>query len=187
MAKPSKLAAAYDEIVAHGDIPRPGLTHLSAAGSAHMVDVSGKALTDRSATASASVRTTPEVIEAIAAGAVPKGDVLAVARIAGLLAAKRTPDLLPLCHPVQTTGASVELEPHLPTGEVRIRATVRATDRTGVEMEAMMAASTAALAVYDMIKSLDRWACVQAVQLEAKRGGKSGDVKRPADRTSRSR
>jgi cyclic pyranopterin phosphate synthase len=109
--------------------------------------------------------------------------VLAVARVAGILAAKRTPELVPLCHPVRTTGAVVELELDAAAGEVRVRATVEAVDRTGVEMEAMVAASIASLTVYDMIKSVDRWATIEGVRLEAKSGGKSGDVTRPAKRS----
>ncbi len=178
--KPAKLALAYDEIV------RPlaeRLSHLTAAGEAHMVDVGAKGETARRAVASARVRTTAAVVHAIASGAVAKGDVLAVARVAGILASKRTPELIPLCHPVRTTRAAVDLELDPGAGEVRVRATVEAVDRTGVEMEAMTAASVASLTVYDMIKSADRWASIDAVRLEAKSGGKSGDVVRPPERS----
>jgi cyclic pyranopterin phosphate synthase len=144
-----------------------------------MVDISGKPETVRRAVASARVRTTPEVIRAIGSGTIPKGDVLAVARVAGILAAKRTPELVPLCHPIRTTQASVEFESVAEAGELRVRAAVEAFDRTGVEMEAMVAASVAALTIYDMIKSADRWATIEEVGLEAKSGGKSGDVRRP--------
>jgi cyclic pyranopterin phosphate synthase len=121
-------------------------------------------------------------VEAVAAGAVAKGDVLAVARVAGIQAAKKTPDLVPLCHPVRTTRVSVDLELDAAAGEVRVRATVEAVDRTGVEMEAMTAASVASLTVYDMIKAVDRWATIDGVRLEEKNGGKSGDVRRPPGR-----
>jgi cyclic pyranopterin monophosphate synthase len=177
--KPAKLLLAYDEIVK----PSPGMfTHLTPAGEAHMVDVGAKRETSRRAVASARVRTTTAVVHAIAAGTVAKGDVLAVARVAGILASKRTPELVPLCHPVRTTYAAVDLELDAGAGEIRIRATVEAVDRTGVEMEAMTAASVASLTVYDMIKSADRWATIDAVRLEAKSGGKSGDVARPRER-----
>ncbi len=175
VAKPEKLARAYDEIVRGAR-----LSHVTSAGDAHMVDVGSKSATARRAVATACVRTTRAVIEAIAAGGMAKGDVLAVARVAGILAAKRTPELIPLCHPVQTTGAAVDFDPDATRGELRVRATVEAIDRTGVEMEAMVAASVASLTIYDMIKSADRWAIVDAVRLEAKSGGKSGDVTRPS-------
>ena len=176
VARPEKLARSYDEIV--GSVR---LSHLTTTGEAHMVDVGAKTATARRAVATACVRTTREVIEAIAAGGVAKGDVVAVARVAGLLAAKRVPDLIPLCHPVQTTSAAVDFEPDASRGELLVRATVEAFDRTGVEMEAMVAASVASLTVYDMIKSADRWASIDAVRLEAKSGGKSGAVTRPHD------
>jgi cyclic pyranopterin phosphate synthase len=179
VGKPDKLASAYDEIVGPGG---PALTHLTPSGEVHMVAVGEKAETARRAVASARVRTTRETVEAIAAGTLAKGDVLAVARVAGILAAKRTPELVPLCHPVRTTSAAVELELDAAKGEVRVRATVEAVDRTGVEMEAMVAASVASLTVYDMIKSADRWATIEGVRLESKSGGKSGAVTRPGER-----
>ncbi|HEY1690831.1 MAG TPA: cyclic pyranopterin monophosphate synthase MoaC [Polyangiaceae bacterium] len=160
----------------------PVLTHLSASGEAHMVGVGAKAETARRAVASARVTTTPATVAAIAAGSVAKGDVLAVARVAGIQAAKRTSELVPLCHPVRTTRAAVDIELDAVAGEVRVRATVEAVDRTGVEMEAMVAASVASLTVYDMVKSADRWATIEGVRLEAKSGGKSGDVTRPRER-----
>jgi cyclic pyranopterin phosphate synthase len=176
-SKPEKLGRAYDEIVARRGAG--GLTHLTARGEAHMVDVGAKPVTARRAVASARVRTTREVVERVASGTTPKGDVLAAARIAGILAAKRTPELVPLCHPVQTTHAAVDLDADAAAGEIRVRATVEALDRTGVEMEAMVAASVASLTVYDMIKAVDRWATIDAVRLEEKSGGKSGAVRRP--------
>jgi molybdopterin synthase catalytic subunit len=186
-AKPDKLARAYDAIVASapspsttGALSRLSLSHLGPTGDAHMIDVGAKGETARRAVASARVRTTRQTVEAIAAGSLAKGDVLAVARVAGILAAKKTPELVPLCHPVRTTSAAVELELDAAAGEVRVRATVEAVDRTGVEMEAMTAASVASLTVYDMIKSADRWATIEGVRLEEKSGGKSGEVKRPA-------
>jgi molybdenum cofactor biosynthesis protein MoaC len=144
-----------------------------------MVDVGDKAVTHRRAVATACVRTTREVIEAIASRGLPKGDVLAAARVAGILAAKNTAQLIPLCHPIQTTSAALDFEPDAPRGELRVRASIEAVDRTGVEMEAMVAATIASLTVYDMIKSADRWASVEAVRLEEKSGGKSGTQTRP--------
>ena len=173
-ANPEKLARAYEEIVGGG-----GLPHLTADGQARMVDVGAKDRGARRAIASARVRTTGAVVDAVAARGVAKGDVFAVARVAGLLAAKRTADLIPLCHPVQTTHAVIEFGADVARGEISILATVEAVDRTGVEMEAMTAASIAALTVYDMIKGVDRWAFIETVQLEEKSGGKSGLVTRP--------
>ena len=149
------------------------LTHLDAAGKARMVDVAERAITVR--TASASARVTTCVAGSIAAGDVPKGDVLAVARVAGIMAAKRTPDLIPLCHPIALHGVGVELEADPDAEEVRIRVTVRTADRTGVEMEALTAAATAGLTVIDMVKALDPHAALRDVQVEAKSGGRSGD------------
>jgi cyclic pyranopterin phosphate synthase len=175
--KPEKLARAYDEIVG---VPSP-LTHLDEHGAARMVNVTHKPETAREAVATARVWTSREVIEAIGTGSTSKGDVLAAARVAGILASKKTCELIPLCHPVRTTRASIDFQLDPIAGEVRVRATVEAVDRTGVEMEAMVAVSIAALTIYDMIKSADRWASIDAVRLEAKRGGKSGDVKRPGE------
>jgi cyclic pyranopterin phosphate synthase len=172
--KADRLDSAYGEIV-----EAPLLTHVSETGAARMVRVGGKPVTARRAVATARVRTTPAVVRAIGGGSVAKGDVLAVARIAGIMASKRTADLIPLCHPVQTTSASVDFDLDAPRGELRVVAVVEAADRTGVEMEAMIAASIASLTIYDMIKSADRWAVVEEVRLESKEGGKSGDVTRP--------
>jgi cyclic pyranopterin phosphate synthase len=175
-SKPEKLALAYHHIVGL-DFP-----HLTRTGEARMVQVGEKSETRRCAVASACVRTTRGVVDAIATGTTAKGDVLAAARVAGILAAKRTPELVPLCHPVRTTHAAIDFEPNAERGELRVRATIEAVDRTGVEMEAMVAASVASLTVYDMIKSADRWATIDAVRLDAKSGGKSGDLRRPPER-----
>jgi cyclic pyranopterin phosphate synthase len=173
--RPEKLARAYEAIVGSAV-----LTHLTGEGEAHMVNVAAKAETLRRAVASGCVKTTRVVVEAIASGEVPKGDVLAVARVAGVMAAKKTADLIPLCHPVRMTGAVIDIEPDVVRQELRVTATVEAFDRTGVEMEAVVAVSVTCLTIYDMIKSSDRWATVEGVRLEAKSGGKSGDVRRPA-------
>ena len=147
-------------------------THLDAAGSARMVDVTAKQPTVRAATAAASVRVAPEVVGLLRSGEVPKGDVLAVARIAGIAAAKKTPELLPLAHVIGVHGCTVDLE--VVDDGVEIHTTVRTADRTGVEMEALTAASVAALAVIDMVKGLDRSAHIENVVLLAKEGGRSG-------------
>lgn len=148
------------------------LTHLDDRGAARMVDVGDKPVTRRVAVASAEVITRPDVIEAIRTGATRKGDVLAVARIAGIQAAKRTAELIPLCHPLPLDTAGVALA--LEADRVRITATCVTTGRTGVEMEALTAASVAALAVYDMCKALDRAMVITGVRLEEKSGGRSG-------------
>ena len=147
-------------------------THLDAAGSARMVDVTAKQPTVRAATAAASVRVAPEVVGLLRSGEVPKGDVLAVARIAGIAAAKKTPELLPLAHVIGVHGCTVDLE--VVDDGVEIHTTVRTADRTGVEMEALTAASVAALAVIDMVKGLDRSAHIENLVLLAKEGGRSG-------------
>lgn len=154
------------------------LTHLDEQGRARMVDVGDKDVTQRTAIASAKVLTRTDVIDKIRQGAVAKGDVLATARIAGIMAAKRTSELIPLCHPLRIDSVKIELA--LQDAEVHITATVRATDRTGVEMEALTAASIAALTVYDMCKAVDREMTVTAVRLESKTGGKSGPFQRKA-------
>ena len=148
-------------------------THLDPAGHARMVDVTAKQPTVRSATASGRVVCGPDVVAALRDGAVPKGDVLAVARIAGIAAAKRTPELLPLAHVIGVHGVVVDLE--ITDEGVSITATVRTADRTGVEMEALTAVSVAALAVVDMVKGLDKSVRIADVQLEAKSGGRSGE------------
>ncbi|WP_298457196.1 cyclic pyranopterin monophosphate synthase MoaC [uncultured Cellulomonas sp.] len=148
-------------------------THLDAAGHARMVDVTAKVPTVRSATAAGSVRCAPHVVAALRAGDVPKGDVLAVARIAGISGAKRTAELLPLAHVIGVHGVTVDLE--VADDGVAITATVRTADRTGVEMEALTAVSVAALAVVDMVKGMDKGTSIADVRLLAKSGGKSGD------------
>ncbi len=154
-------------------------THLDAAGHARMVDVTEKAPTVRSATASGRVECGPAVVAALRDGTVPKGDVLAVARIAGIAAAKRTPELLPLAHVIGVHGAVVDVA--VTDSGVDVTATVRTADRTGVEMEALTAVSVAALAIVDMVKGLDKSVRIADVRLEAKTGGKSGPWRRPAD------
>jgi cyclic pyranopterin phosphate synthase len=152
-------------------------THLDSAGQARMVDVTLKTPTVREATAAGFVRCSAEVIAALRGGTAPKGDVLAVARIAGIQAAKRTSELLPLAHVIGVHGATVDLE--IENDGVSIRATVRTADRTGVEMEAMTAVSVASLAIVDMVKGLDRTVEITSVRMLAKSGGKSGDWQRP--------
>lgn len=151
-------------------------THLDAAGSARMVDVTGKQPTVRSATAEGFVRCPAPVVTALRADDVPKGDVLAVARIAGIAAAKRTPDLLPLAHVIGVHGVTVDLA--VTDEGVAVTATVRTADRTGVEMEALTAVSVACLAVIDMVKGLDKRVSIETVRLLAKSGGRSGDWSR---------
>ena len=153
-------------------------THLDSAGQARMVDVTDKQPTKRAATASATVVCDPEILRRIASGEMPKGDVLAVARIAGIAAAKRTPELLPLAHVIGVHGAAVDLT--LGPESIEVVATVRTADRTGVEMEALTAASVAALALIDMVKGLDRNAYIREVKLLAKEGGRSGRWRRDA-------
>ena len=149
------------------------LTHLDAAGHAVMVDVSAKPETARSATARATISMLPSTAALIRAGTAVKGDVLAVARVAGILAAKRTSDLIPLCHPLPITSVAVDLT--VMDAAVEIAATVRTTGQTGVEMEALMAASVAALTIYDMTKAVDRGMRVDNLRVVAKSGGASGD------------
>jgi cyclic pyranopterin phosphate synthase len=151
------------------------LTHFDEQGAARMVDVGDKRETEREAIASGAVEMAPETLARIAAGDVKKGDVLAVARIAAIQGLKRTAELIPLCHPLRVTGTDVAFELDEPRARVRIRATVRAFDRTGVEMEALTAVTVAALTIYDMCKAIDRGMRITDVHLEAKRGGKSGD------------
>ena len=157
----------------------PRLTHLDEAGAARMVDVAGKPATAREAVATAELRVTPATARLLADGRLPKGDALPVARIAGIQAAKRTPDLIPLCHAVALTSVDVEVDVDVDAGVATITARARATDRTGVEMEALVAASVAALALYDMVKAVERGAVITAVQLVRKTGGVRGDWERP--------
>lgn len=153
------------------------LTHLDEKGRAQMVDVGAKAETRREAVAQAAVRMRPETLALIQSGGMPKGDVFAVARVAGILAAKRTYELIPLCHPVPIDGAEVALEAKEPD-TVLITATARCMYKTGVEMEALTAASVAALTIYDMCKAVDRGMTIETVQLLKKTGGKSGEFTR---------
>jgi cyclic pyranopterin phosphate synthase len=152
------------------------LTHTDERGQAHMVDVAAKAETHRRAVAGALIRMKPETLAMIVEGRAPKGDVFAVARIAGIMAAKRTSEVIPLCHPLSLTSASVELEPV--SDGVRITAVVETDGKTGVEMEALTAASVAALTLYDMCKAVDRGMTVEELGLLSKEGGKSGTWKR---------
>jgi cyclic pyranopterin monophosphate synthase len=157
-------------------MPGDRFTHLDDAGHARMVDVTAKQPTVREATAAGRVRCAPHVVEALRSGDVPKGDVLAVARIAGIAAAKRTADLLPLAHVIGVHGVRVDLE--VTDEGVEVMATVRTADRTGVEMEALTAVSVAALAVVDMVKGMDKGTSIADVHLVAKSGGRSGDWQR---------
>ncbi len=151
-----------------------GLTHLDAEGKAAMVDVSGKAETARVAVARGSVTMRPETLRLISAGAVAKGDVLAAARLAGIMAAKRTSDLIPLCHPLPLASVAVDLSPDPQRSAIDITATCRITGRTGVEMEALTAVAVAALTIYDMCKAVDRGMVIGDIRLVHKSGGKSG-------------
>jgi cyclic pyranopterin monophosphate synthase len=153
-----------------------GLTHVDAAGAARMVDVSAKEVSRRTAVATGRVVVSAEVIALLKGDGVPKGDALGVARIAGIMAAKRTPDLVPLCHPIALSGVEVALT--LLDDAVAIEATVRTTDRTGVEMEALTAVSVAGLALIDMVKALDPAATITDVRVETKTGGVHGDWRR---------
>jgi cyclic pyranopterin phosphate synthase len=155
------------------------LTHLDEHGAARMVDVSEKPATEREATAEAMVRLSPEAFDAAISGNTKKGDVLGVARIAGITAAKKTSDLIPLCHPIALSNASVDIEPISARHALRIVATAKTSGPTGVEMEALTAASVAALTIYDMVKAIDRTAVIENVRLLTKSGGKSGDYTAP--------
>ena len=152
------------------------LTHLDDAGAARMVDVAGKDVTVRTATASGRVDLSAECVAVLRAGEVPKGDALAVARIAGIMGAKRTPDLVPLCHPIALHGVTVDLV--VDDAGVAVTATARTADRTGVEMEALTAVTVACLALVDMVKAVDPRAEIGAVRVEAKTGGKTGEWRR---------
>ncbi len=151
-----------------------GLSHIDDRGAARMVDVSAKADTAREAIAEGYVVMLPATLALIQDGGIPKGDVIAVARTAGIMGAKRTPDLIPMCHPLPITGITLDLDPE-GADRIRIRATVKTTGKTGVEMEALTAVTVAALTVYDMCKAVDRGMRVEGVRLLEKRGGKSGE------------
>ncbi len=158
----------------------PELTHLDSAGRASMVDVGDKPATERRAVARAVIRVSPETAAVVRAGDAPKGDVIGVARIAGIQAAKRTAELIPLCHPLSLSYLGVEGTIDAGEGEIELIAEARTTGATGVEMEALTAASVAALTVYDMVKGIERGAEITSVALLAKSGGRSGDWRRPA-------
>jgi cyclic pyranopterin phosphate synthase len=168
--KPSAAATADDAIV------DDGLTHFDGEGHAHMIQVGGKPETERVAIASGRVETAPATARAIAAGTIGKGDVLGVARLAGIQAAKRTADWIPLCHPLKLTGIAIDLD--VDKSGVDVRATVHAFDRTGVEMEALTAVAAASLTIYDMCKAIDRGIAIGPIRLDEKRGGKSGTWRR---------
>lgn len=155
------------------------LTHLDEQGKAQMVDVSEKGETLRRAVASGQVLLAPETVQLLRDNAVPKGDVLAVARVAGIMASKKTSELIPLCHPLPLTKVTLDFE--IQDSGVGIRAEVRVTGKTGVEMEALTAVSVSALTIYDMVKAVDRGAVITAIQLEEKSGGKSGDFTRAGE------
>ena len=151
-----------------------GLTHFDAEGRAHMVDVTGKPVTLREAVASGQVKMSPETLAIIVEGRAGKGDVLGVARLAGIMAAKRTADLIPLCHPLPLSKVALDLTPDAALPGIRIRATVRTSGQTGVEMEALTAVSVAALTLYDMVKAAEKGMEIGAIRLEMKDGGRSG-------------
>jgi cyclic pyranopterin phosphate synthase len=154
------------------------LSHLDAEGRARMVDVADKDVTVREAVATAAVRMRPETLRVVREGRAKKGDVLATARIAGIQAAKRTPELIPLCHHIALSGVEVRFEPDDDGERLHVEARARARDRTGVEMEALTAASVAALTIYDMLKAIDRGMVIEQVRLEEKKGGRSGPWRR---------
>jgi cyclic pyranopterin monophosphate synthase len=154
----------------------PRLTHLDERGQAQMVDVGAKAETQREAIARGTVKVDPATLRLILGGSMPKGDVLAVARVAGIMAAKRTPELIPLCHTLLLTHVGVTIEPDEAASALRIEATVRTKGQTGVEMEALTAVSVAALTIYDMCKAVDRGMRIGEIRLAEKRGGRSGEL-----------
>ncbi len=153
-----------------------GLTHLNERGEAHMVDVGAKADTQREAIARGSVVMEPSTLQMITDGTAPKGDVLATARIAGIMAAKRASELIPLCHPLMLTHVAVEIEADHDTNMLMVEARVRTSGKTGVEMEALTAVSVAALTIYDMCKAVDRGMRITNIRVAEKRGGKSGNI-----------
>jgi cyclic pyranopterin phosphate synthase len=165
-------------------VTEPRLTHVDASGAARMVDVSGKDVTVRTATATGRVLVSPAVVALLRGAGMPKGDALAVARIAGIQAAKRTPDLVPLCHPIAIHG--VELDLAVTDTGVDVSATVRTADRTGVEMEALTCVAVAGLALVDMVKAVDRAATITDVRVVHKSGGRSGEWRRTPDAASES-
>ena len=169
MAEASKARATRES----GESRSGSLSHLDERGAAHMVDVTEKGATKRTAVAAGALRTSAEVVALISTGGLPKGDALATARVAGILAAKRTSDLIPLCHQLALTGVDVDFT--VGESDIEITATVRSTDRTGVEMEALTAVSVAGLTLYDMIKAVDPSARIDDIRVLRKAGGKSGN------------
>jgi len=161
---------------------KPGLTHIDASGEAHMVDVSDKAETVRIATAEGHVKMTPQTLALIRQGNAKKGDVIGTARLAGIMAAKRTADLIPLCHPLMLTKVTVEIEEDAALPGLRVTATAKLTGKTGVEMEALTAVSIACLTIYDMAKAADKTMEIGGIRLLEKSGGKSGDFRHPEAR-----
>ncbi|MCB1418192.1 MAG: cyclic pyranopterin monophosphate synthase MoaC [Notoacmeibacter sp.] len=153
---------------------KPGLTHIGASGEAHMVDVGDKSATSRTAIAEGVVTMKPETLETILSGNAKKGDVLATARIAGIMAAKKTHELVPLCHPLLLTKVTVDIEPDPAIPGLKVTALARVNGRTGVEMEALTAASVACLTIYDMAKAVDKGMVISGIRLLEKTGGKSG-------------
>ena len=151
-----------------------GLTHFDDSGQAHMVDVSEKAATDRIAVAEGYVKMSPETLDIIVQGAAKKGDVLSVAQLAGIMGAKKTPDLIPLCHPLPIAKVALALTPDHERPGIRVEATVKTTGQTGVEMEALTAVATACLTVYDMVKAVEKSMVIEDIRLVLKDGGKSG-------------
>lgn len=154
------------------------LSHLDERGQARMVDVSSKEATSRTAVATSVLRMSSETAAVLAEGRLPKGDALAVARVAGIMAAKRTPELIPLCHPIGITSVAIDIEVDAAGGAATVTATVTTTERTGVEMEALVAAGVAAFSLYDMVKGVERGAWVERVRVESKSGGVHGDWNR---------
>jgi cyclic pyranopterin phosphate synthase len=162
---------------------KPGsakLTHVGPSGEARMVDISGKPVTNREARARGSVKMSRAALDAIVRGNLPKGEVIGTARIAGIQAAKRTSELIPMCHPLALTMVDVLCRPDTALPGIQIESVVRCAARTGAEMEALTAVAVAALTIVDMAKSVDRWMTIGGIELVAKRGGKSGDLRRPA-------
>jgi len=178
VTKGSKKTRGIIRRPVRGRAAKVSFSHIGPGGEARMVDVSGKPISVREATASAVVRMKPAALEAMLAGSLPKGDALATARIAGIQAAKRTAEWIPMCHPLAIDWVQVEFARVSP-GELRILCTARTSARTGVEMEAMTGAAAAALTLYDMTKSADRGVVIGPLQLERKTGGKSGEYRRP--------
>lgn len=157
------------------------LTHFNEQGAAHMVDVGAKSATQRVAVAEGFIRMKPETLDRISRGEHAKGDVLGIARIAGIMASKRTADLIPLCHPLALSHVSIDLTPDLESHRVRCRSMVKTCGQTGVEMEALLAVQIALLTIYDMCKAIDRGMCLESVRLLEKDGGRSGRWLREAD------